>query len=44
MKWNVFLCAALVAWMFLFAYGAPPIAVFSGTGLMAAWNYSRNRS
>ena len=31
MKWNVFVCSALVAWMFLFAYGAPPVAVLNFT-------------
>ncbi len=44
MKWNVFVCSALVAWIFLVAYGAPFVAVLSGTGLMAAWNFFRNRS
>jgi hypothetical protein len=38
-KWPVFACAALVAWMFLFAFNAPVLPVFAGTGAMALWNH-----
>jgi hypothetical protein len=44
MKWNVFAAASLVAWMFLFASGAPFWPVLAGTGALAAWNFRKKTS
>ena len=41
MKWTHFTGGALVSWMFLFAFGAPPLPVLAGTGAMALWNHLR---
>jgi uncharacterized membrane protein len=41
MKWNVFLTAVLVAWIFLLWSGAPPAPVLLGTGLLALWSWRR---
>ncbi len=41
MKWNVFVAAALVAWVFLLAGGAPLLPVAAGTCALALWNWRK---